>query len=293
MREFRAYDRLQDLAGRLYRQALVHAPKDVVLALAGAREREEGLAREIMELVVYNVELAEANDTLICQDTGLPIYWVRVGPEVALDLHRVVQAIRRGVEEATQRFSLRSSVCHPLSRQNLQTNTGLGVPVVHFEALEEGDYLEVHALPKGSGSENQTFFAMLDPAQGLAGIKRFVVEGVFRAGPKGCPPYLVGVGLGGSADLCMWLAKKALFRKVGDAHPDPEIAALEKELLERINELGIGPQGLGGRVTAMAVHVEYAYTHISQNPVAVNLQCWRGLRAGVRLYWDGREEVVA
>lgn len=293
MREFRAYDRLQDLAGRLYRQALVHAPKDVVLALAGAREREEGLAREIMELVVHNVELAEANDTLICQDTGLPIYWVRVGPEVALDLRRAVEAIRRGVEEATRRFSLRSSVCHPLSRQNPQTNTGLGVPVVHFEALEEGDYIEVHALPKGSGSENQTFFAMLDPAQGLAGIKRFVVESVFRAGPKGCPPYVVGVGLGGSADLCMWLAKKALFRKVGEAHPDPEIAALEKELLEWINELGIGPQGLGGRVTAMAVHVEYAYTHISQNPVAVNLQCWRGLRAGVRLYWDGREEVVA
>jgi fumarate hydratase subunit alpha/L(+)-tartrate dehydratase alpha subunit len=293
MRQFRAYDHLQDWAGRLYRQALVQAPKDVVLALARTRDREKGLAREIMELVVNNIEIAEANDTLICQDTGLPIYWVKVGSGVALNLHRVVEAIRRGVEEATRRFALRSSVCHPLSRQNPQTNTGLGVPVVHFEALEDGDYIEIHALPKGSGSENQTFFTMLDPAQGLNGVKQFVVESVLRAGPKGCPPYVVGVGLGGSADLCMWLAKKALFRKIGEPHPDPEVAALEKELLEYINQLGIGPQGLGGHTTAMAVHTEYAYTHISQNPVAVNLQCWRGLRAGVRLYWDGREEVVA
>ncbi|MEM2001795.1 MAG: fumarate hydratase [Candidatus Methanomethylicaceae archaeon] len=292
LKVFEAYDRLRDLAGKFYLESLIYAPRDVVSALSVAHAEEEGLAREVMDIVMHNLEVARTKRVLICQDTGLPVYYLRIGAGLALNLWQALEAIREGVADVTQRESLRSSVCHPLTRYNPQTNTGLGIPVVHIEPLEDGEYLEVHLQPKGSGSENQTFFAMLDPAQGVRGVKQFVMESILRAGAKGCPPYIVGVGIGGSSDLCMWLAKKALFRQVGESHSDPEIAALEQEILENINSLGIGPQGLGGQFTALAVHIEYAYTHISQNPVAVNLQCWRGLRKGFRLYWDGRMEVL-
>jgi fumarate hydratase subunit alpha/L(+)-tartrate dehydratase alpha subunit len=245
-----------------------------------------------LDLVIHNIQLAEERRLLVCQDTGLPIYWLRVGRGLAIDGIKLKDAIRRGVERATAHYSLRSSVCHPVTRQNPQTNTGHLVPVIHVEFLDDGDFLEMTVLPKGSGSENQTFFQMLSPADGLDGVKRFVLDSVLRAGPKGCPPYIVGVGLGGSADLCMLLAKKALLRRVGTSNPDPFFADLERELLQKVNALGIGPQGLGGLSTALAVHIEYAYTHISQNPVAVNMQCWRGLRAGARVYPDGREEVL-
>jgi tartrate/fumarate subfamily iron-sulfur-dependent hydro-lyase alpha chain len=287
------YARLAAVAGSLYARSLLDVPRDVRQALERARQGEQNpLACSVLDLILRNVQLADEHRLLVCQDTGLPIYWVRVGPELAVDGRRLTEAIRRGVEEATAAFSLRSSVCHPLTRENPQTNTGRLVPVVHLEFGESGDFLEITVLPKGSGSENQTFFRMLNPADGLEGVKRFVLESLVQAGPKGCPPYVIGVGLGGSADLCMVLAKKALLRPVGRPHPDPSLAELERELLQKANALGIGPQGLGGRTTALAVHIEYAYTHISQNPVAVNMQCWRGLRASARLYADGREEVL-
>lgn len=207
IRGFGAYDQIEEVAERLYRESLIYPPVDVVSTLDALRTSEEGLAREVMDLVVYNVRLAQAQQTLVCQDTGLPIFWVRVG-RVSINLERVTRSIRKGVEEATRKWSLRSSVCHPLSRHNPQTNTGVGVPIIHFEAIdEEKECIDIHILPKGSGSENQSFFKMLDPAEGIKGIKKFVLESVIRAGPKGCPPYIVGVGIGGSADLCMWLAK--------------------------------------------------------------------------------------
>jgi fumarate hydratase subunit alpha/L(+)-tartrate dehydratase alpha subunit len=287
------YEAVERAAAETYVRALIDVPADVRAALDSARRREtHPIGTRVLELVALNIRAADEHRILVCQDTGTPVYWVFIGSGLAVDGVRLENAIRRGVEAATRDHSLRSSICHPLSRANPQTNTGYRVPVVHFEFVAGVEYLDLVMLPKGSGSENQSFLKMLSPADGVAGIKKFILESVVEAGPKGCPPYIVGVGLGGSADLCMVLAKRALLRPIGSRNPDPAVAALEAELLEAINRLGIGPQGLGGVVTALAVHIEHAYTHISQNPVAVNIQCWRGLRAAARVHPDGRTEVL-
>ncbi|MER3397423.1 MAG: fumarate hydratase [Chloroflexota bacterium] len=288
------YEAVERVAAQAYVKALIDVPADVRGALEAARRREtHPIGSQVLELVALNIRTADEHQILVCQDTGTPVYWAFIGSGLAVDGARLEAAIRRGVEAATRDHSLRSSICHPITRQNPQTNTGYRVPVVHFEFAAGADYLDLVMLPKGSGSENQSFLKMLSPADGVAGIKRFILESVLEAGPKGCPPYIVGVGLGGSADLCMVLAKRALLRPIGSHNPDPAVAALEVELLEDVNRLGIGPQGLGGAVTALAVHVEHAYTHISQNPVAVNIQCWRGLRAAARVYPDGRTELLS
>ena len=288
------YEAVERVAAQAYVKALIDVPADVRGALEAARRREtHPIGSQVLELVALNIRTADEHQILVCQDTGTPVYWAFIGSGLAVDGARLEAAIRRGGEAATRDHSLRSSICHPITRQNPQTNTGYRVPVVHFEFAAGADYLDLVMLPKGSGSENQSFLKMLSPADGVAGIKRFILESVLEAGPKGCPPYIVGVGLGGSADLCMVLAKRALLRPIGSHNPDPAVAALEVELLEDVNRLGIGPQGLGGAVTALAVHVEHAYTHISQNPVAVNIQCWRGLRAAARVYPDGRTELLS
>jgi len=167
-----------------------------------------------------------------------------------------------------------------LTRKNTQTNTGQGIPSIKVDFIPDSDKLEIWMAPKGSGSENMSFLRMLKPADGLKAVKKYVLECVFDSGANPCPPTIVGIGLGGTSDMAAAMAKEAsCFRKVGTHSPDPLVAQLEKELLELINQTGIGPQGLGGVTTAMAVNIEWAHTHISQNPVAVNLQCWRGERA--------------
>ena len=169
---------------------------------------------------------------------------------------------------------------HPFTRKNTQTNTGQGLPIIKFEFVPDSDKLEMWMAPKGSGSENMSFLKMLKPADGLKAVKKFVLECVFESGANPCPPVIVGIGIGGTSDVATALAKEAsCFRKVGTSNPDSQAADLETELLDLINQTGIGPQGLGGVSTAMAVNVEWAHTHISQLPVAVNMQCWRGERA--------------
>ena len=240
--------------------------------------------------MLRNVEVAEARGLLVCQDTGTPVFRVRVGPGFPFQGHLVASALAEGVRRATIEHPLRSSVCHPVTRENPQTNTGWRIPVVDWEFPPDGETLELRMMPKGSGSENMTFLRMLPPADGLAGVKRFVLECVVEAGGKPCPPVVVGVGLGGTADLCVKLAKEAIWRPVGSPNPDPAVAALEAELFEAVNLTGLGPMGLGGDTTALGVMVEAAYTHITQNPVAVTLQCWRGERASARIFPDGRVE---
>jgi fumarate hydratase subunit alpha/L(+)-tartrate dehydratase alpha subunit len=278
----------------LYVRALKVLPPDVKAALARAHGRETGpRARDLLATMLRNLEVAESRGLMVCQDTGTPVFRVRVGARFPLDRlggHRVEQALAEGVRRATAEHPLRSSVCHPVTRENPQTNTGWRIPVVDWEFAPDGDALELRMMPKGSGSENMSFLRMLPPAAGLAGVKRFVLECVLEAGGKPCPPTVVGVGLGGTADLCMKLAKTAIWRPLGAANPDPGLAGLETELLEAINMTGLGPMGLGGDTTALAVMVEAAYTHITQNPVAVTLQCWRGERASARLWPDGRVE---
>ena len=278
-------------AKELYLRALKVLPPDVKAALARAREREtHPRARETLGVMLKNLDVAEGRGLLVCQDTGTPVYKLRIGRGLSYDGPALLGAIAEGVVQATREHPLRSSVCHPITRNNPQTNTGERVPVIELEFLEASGYIELKMMPKGSGSDNMSFLRMLSPADGLGAIKKFVLQCVVEAGGKGCPPSVVGIGLGGIADLAMKLAKEAIWRPIGSPHPDPTIAALEAELLAAINSTGIGPMGLGGDTTALGVQVEYAHTHITQNPVAVTLQCWRGERAMARIYPDGRVE---
>jgi len=282
---------LVQTAKELYVGALKVLPPDVKAALARALGRESHpRAREILGVMLKNLEVAESRGLLVCQDTGTPVYRLRIARGLKYDGPTLKAAIADGVKQATLEHPLRSSVCHPIDRSNPQTNTGERIPVTDVEFLEESGYLELKMMPKGSGSENMSFLKMLSPADGLAGIKKFVLQCVVEAGGKPCPPTLAGVGLGGTSDLAMKLAKEAIWRPIGSAHPEPAIAALEAELLDAVNSTGIGPMGLGGDTTALAVQIEYAHTHITQNPVAVTLQCWRGERSSARIYPDGRVE---
>jgi tartrate/fumarate subfamily iron-sulfur-dependent hydro-lyase alpha chain len=176
---------------------------------------------------------------------------------------------------------------HTLTRENTGQNVGYRVPIVHWDFVPDWDGLDVKCVPKGSGSENMSFLKMCVPADGVAGIKRFVLDSIVDAGGKPCPPGIVGVGIGGSADYAMHLAKEAIARPVGTRNPDPEVAKLEEELYELLNETGIGPMGLGGDVTVLQCHIEHADTHMTLNPVAVNYQCWAARRATAHIAADG------
>jgi fumarate hydratase subunit alpha/L(+)-tartrate dehydratase alpha subunit len=278
------YDTIEDVARTLYINALKDIPKDVRAALKSGYDAETRAGRQtaskVMLTVLKNIELADTQDMMVCQDTGLPIYKLNVGSSVKLDLVEVKKRLRLACERATKEYPLRSNSVHPLTRKNTQTNTGQGVPIVKIDFVADADEIEMWMAPKGSGSENMSFLRMLKPADGVKAVKRFVLECVFESGANPCPPTIVGIGLGGTSDVAAALAKEAsCFRKVGTHNPDPLVAQLESELLDLINQTGIGPQGLGGETTALAVNIEWAHTHISQLPVAVNMQCWRGERA--------------
>lgn len=285
------YEELAEISAFLYKQALTVIPTDVRKAIAAAEEREAQMGSRLRLRVMQEaIETSDRTGIIVCQDTGIPVYFLSLGSLFPIDGGCLERALTQGIERSTKRNNLRSSVVHPITRENPQTNTGVGVPVFHVQFVDGADWIELLFMPKGSGSENMSFLAMLTPAEGLAGVKRFVLDSVISAGAKPCPPTVVGVGLGGTADECMVLAKRATARPVGRPHPDPLVARLERQLCDALNVTEIGPQGLGGATTAFAVHVEYAYTHISMNPVAVNIQCWRGERARARVFADGRVE---
>jgi tartrate/fumarate subfamily iron-sulfur-dependent hydro-lyase alpha chain len=277
-----------DAAAELYVRALKDIPQDLRDALAAARERETSTSgQRVLQTIVRNVEVAEREQNLVCQDTGIAVYSCRVGERFPLHPARIAQALKAGTERATLEHPLRSNAVHTLTRENTGPNTGYRLPIVHWEFIPDWDGLDVKCVPKGSGSENMSFLKMCIPADGVRGIKQFVLESIVGAGGKPCPPGIVGVGIGGSADYAMYLAKEAITRPVGTHNPDPEVAKLERELYELLNETGIGPMGLGGDVTALAVHVEHADTHMTLNPVAVNYQCWAARRASAHVSADG------
>lgn len=286
------YELIETVGRDLYIRALQNIPADVRLALSQGLEAEkrEGnkIASQVLLTILENISVADENGMLVCQDTGLPIYKVLLGAKLSLDPCRVRESLRKACVRATEERPLRSNTVHPLTRENSGTNTGREIPIVNFGFVADSDRIEILMAPKGSGSENMSFLRMLDPSAGIPGIKRFVLQCIFESGARPCPPVIVGVGLGGTADLAMSLAKEAsTFRRIGSCNIDPDVAKLETDLLEQVNQTGLGPQGLGGATTALAVNVEWAHTHISQNPVAVNMQCWRGERAGAVIYSDG------
>src|SRR5690349_14083807 len=272
--------RVEEAAKELYIRALKMLPPDIKRGFDALVAREtDATAQSVLGVMVRNIAVAERTDNLLCQDTGIPIYNVTIGRDVVVDGVALKAAIRKGCERATREYPLRSSVVHPLTRRNEHTSCGEGIPVIHVDFSDGFDGLRIEMIPKGSGSENNSWLRMAIPAEGVDAIKRFVVDCVLDAGGKTCPPTIVGVGVGGTADLCVHLAKRAATRPLGTACADPQGAALESELTQAVNLLGVGPQGLGGDATAFAVHVELAATHITMNPVAVNMQCHSARRA--------------
>ena len=280
-----------EAAAHLYVWALKDIPQDLRDALTAARERETSVTgSRVLETIQRNVEIADEQDNLVCQDTGIAVYYCRVGEHFPLHPARIQAALKAGTERATVEHPLRSNTVHTLTRENTGANVGYRVPILHWDFVPDWDGLDVKCVPKGSGSENMTFLKMLVPADGVAGIKRFVLDSIVGAGGKPCPPGIVGIGLGGSADYAMHLAKEAIARPVGSRNPDPLVARLEDELYELLNETGIGPMGLGGDVTVLQCHIEHADTHMTLNPVAVNYQCWAARRASAHIAADGTVE---
>jgi fumarate hydratase subunit alpha/L(+)-tartrate dehydratase alpha subunit len=271
---------IEDAAKQLYIRALKLLPPDVKqgFGLLAARESDAG-AKRVLGTMIENIAVAERTDNLLCQDTGIPVYNVVIGRDVEVDGAALKEAIRRGCARSTREYSFRSSIVHPVTRVNEQTSTGRGIPVVNIDFSEQKEFFSMEMIPKGSGSENNSWLRMAIPAEGVDAIKAFVIDCVLEAGGRTCPPTIVGVGVGGTADLCVHLAKVAATRPLGTRCEDPEGARLEAELSEAVNLLGVGPQGLGGDSTAFAVHVETAATHITMNPVAVNMQCHSARRA--------------
>jgi tartrate/fumarate subfamily iron-sulfur-dependent hydro-lyase alpha chain len=270
---------VEEAAKELYIRALKILPPDIKEGFDQlARRESDAGAQRMLGTMIRNIAVAEKTDNLLCQDTGIPIYNVRIGRGVEVDGAGLKDAIRRGCARSTREYSFRSSIVHPTTRVNEQTSTGRHVPVINIDFSEE-ESLVIEMIPKGSGSENNSWLRMAIPAEGVDAIKTFVIDCVLEAGGKTCPPTIVGVGVGGTADLCLHLAKEAATRPLGSRCADPEGATLERELAEAVNMLGVGPQGLGGDSTAFAVHVETAATHITMNPVAVNMQCHSARRA--------------
>src|SRR5947207_1905267 len=270
---------VEEVARELYIRALKILPPDIKEGFQRLSATEtDATAKKILGTMITNIRVAEDTENLLCQDTGIPIYNVTIGRGVDIPGIELQRAIRRGCERATKEHPLRSSVVHPITRKNEHTSCGPGVPPIHIDFCEE-ERLVIEMIPKGSGSENNSWLKMAIPAEGIDAIKTFVVDCVLDAGGKTCPPTIIGVGVGGTADLCVHLAKVAATRPLGTHCADAEGAKLETELSAAVNMLGVGPQGLGGDSTAFAVHVEIAATHITMNPVAVNMQCHSARRA--------------
>jgi tartrate/fumarate subfamily iron-sulfur-dependent hydro-lyase alpha chain len=283
-----APERIEDAAKELYIRALKDLPPDIKRGFDTLAARETGAtAKAVLGTMIENIAVAERTGNLLCQDTGVPIYNVLIGRDVEIDGVALKAALRRGCERATREAPLRSSIVHPLTRVNEHTSCGIGIPVIHIDFTDAFAGLRIEMIPKGSGSENNSWLRMAIPAEGIDAIKTFVVDCVLAAGGKTCPPTIVGVGVGGTADLCVHLAKVAATRALGSRCADSDGARLESQLSEAVNLLGVGPQGLGGDATAFAVHVEVAATHITMNPVAVNMQCHSARRASAMLTAEG------
>ena len=271
---------VEEACKELYIRALKLLPPDIKQGFARLdRSETDATGKAILGTMIRNIRVAEDTNNLLCQDTGIPIYNVVIGAGVEIDGYGLKQAIARGCERATREHPLRSSVVHPVTRKNEHTSCGRAVPVINIDFVPQAEVLAIEMIPKGSGSENNSWLRMAVPAEGIDAIKTFVIDCVLDAGGKTCPPTIVGVGVGGTADLCVHLSKVAATRPLGTRCDDPEGAKLELELSGAVNQLGVGPQGLGGDSTSFAVHVETAATHITMNPGAVNMQCHSARRA--------------
>ena len=277
----------------LMRLATTDLPRDVEEAIRKYRDKEAGdTARAQMNAIIEDLTVARETSTVMCQDSGFPVFYLSIGHK--FDLPRsgpLGGLISQAVAKATRDIPLRPNTVDVLTGQNTGENTGLFAPFVNYDFIE-GDWLDIAYFPKGGGSENMTALGMLKPGQGLKGIKEFVLKTVINAhSGQPCNPIVVGVGVGGGADIALKIAKTTLLhREMGQRHPDPSIARIEEELLDAINQIGYGPMGLGGFSTAMDVFIEFGARHPASLPVGVAIQCWANRRASARIYNDGTVE---
>jgi len=261
-------------------------PKDVVAKLEEASQTESSDGAKMqLAAILENIVLAGAEQLPLCQDTGIQTFFVKAGYDFPY-LNDVQKAIPVSVERATKEIPLRPNTVNPFTGENPKNNLGHNMPPITIE-LVEGDEATIHILPKGGGSENMSALWMLTPAEGFDGMRKRILEHIVFAGGKPCPPVVLGIGVGGGADISMKLAKKALLRPLGVSNPNEKVAEMENSLLEEINALGVGPMGLGGKTTALAVHIEYTFRHPATFPVALVVQCWCDRRAIIKINKDG------
>lgn len=274
---------------QLIKKAETELPTDVINALKKAYRIEEGIAKTQIEAILKNIDIAKKSGRPMCQDTGIQTFFVEIGVDFQ-HINKLKGLILDAVKIATMKIPLRPNTVDPFSGKNHKDNTGDNIPYITWDFVEGSD-VYIIALPKGGGSENMSKLGMLKPGVGIEGVKDFVVTEMIKTGGNPCPPTIVGVGIGGGADLAMKLGKKSLLRPVGDRHKDKTIAAIEEELIKRINDSGIGPMGLGGKTTVLDVHIEKAHRHPASLPVGIAVQCWANRRAKMVIHSDGSWEV--
>ncbi|MFW9983169.1 MAG: fumarate hydratase [Candidatus Odinarchaeota archaeon] len=283
---------LENVFVTLLRLAVTDLPQDVVNGLEKALKLESNsTAKSQLEAILENIKLARQRSIPMCQDTGIQIFYLTVGSKFPL-ITEIPQILENAVRRGTQEIPLRPNTVNPLFPKNPGDNTGRYIPWINWKIVKGKD-LQITAFPKGGGSENVSQLRMLTPGQGLKGMKQFVIDAVIETGAKACPPIIIGIGIGGGADICMKLAKEQLLRPVGQRHPDQRIAGMEAELLEAINKTGIGPMGLGGDTTSLDVHIDFAMRHPASFPVGLAVQCWAARRASATITSEGRVEFTS
>jgi fumarate hydratase subunit alpha len=283
---------LQDIENgiiELIRKAETELPDDVVNSLKKAYQIEKDVAKTQIDAILKNIDLAKKSKRPMCQDTGIQTFFVEIGVSFPM-INKLKDIITNGVKKATIEVPLRPNTVHPLTGQNHKDNTGDHIPYITWDFIDGID-VYITALPKGGGSENMSKLGMLKPGVGIEGAKDFVVDEMIKAAGNPCPPTVVGVGIGGGADLSLKLGKRSLLRPVGVRHNDKTIAVMEEELIKRINDSGIGPMGLGGKTTVLDVHIEMAHRHPASLPVGIAVQCWADRRAKMVIHSDGSWEV--
>jgi fumarate hydratase subunit alpha len=284
--------KLEETIVSLLRLAVTKLPLDVVKSLEAAFNNEGNTtAKNQLEAILQNVRLAENHSIPICQDTGILIFYINVGAQFPL-IHQITKIINDSVRRATKEVPLRPNTVNPFTNENPGDNAGLSIPWINWK-VNNGADLEITVFPKGGGSENMSRLAMLTPGQGIKGMKRFIIDAVVEAGAKPCPPTIIGIGLGGGADICMKIAKEQLFRPIGQRHPNRKIAEIEVELLDALNQTGIGPMGLGGDTTVLDVHLESTMRHPASFPVGLAIQCWAARRASATITKEGKTIITS
>lgn len=282
---------VENVAFNLIKTAVIYLPDDVKQALKKAYEEETSdTAKTQLKTILDNIELAEKYKAPVCQDTGTIIFYAKAGANVK-NLDKVEEALINAVRKATKEVPLRPNAVDPFTGKNSGDNTGRYIPYVNWEIVS-GDSLELTVMTKGGGSENVCVGGMIVPGEGIKGLKKFVIEAVIKAGAQPCPPTILGIAMGGGADISMKLAKKTLLKPLTEHNPNPEIAKLEKEIFEAANMTGIGPMGLGGKTTVLGVHVDFAFRHPASFPAAVAFNCWAARRATARINADGSVEYL-